>query len=236
MTTIRLRQAAGVLLALSSFPVIACGPTSGSGRTEVPASAAHTVVSLQGIDCQSCGMSVVEALQKSDGVFDVSFDKDTAEVAVAYDAAVVGPPQFIAIAQDLGYRASEGPGEGAYIPEVEFPPALDVEQISKEGEAVDIDAALAAGKVTVVDFHAIWCGPCRKVDRHMLSVLRERDDVALRKVNVVDWDSAVAQQHLQGVESLPYILVYDRSGKRVAKIAGLDLDGLDAAIAKGARR
>lgn len=214
----------------------ACDRASTSASTEVPAEAAHTVVSLQEIDCQSCGMSVVTALSKTSGVYEATFDRETAEVTVAYDAAVVGPAQFIAVAHDLGYRASEGPGQGAYTPEVVFPQGLDVVQISENGEATDIEAHRVKGKVTVFDFHAIWCGPCKKVDRHMLSVLRDNDDVALRKLNVVDWDSELAKMYLQDVPNLPYVVVYGMDGEEVATISGLKLDELDAAIRKGRRR
>lgn len=204
-----------------------------SARTQVPSEAAHTVLSLQEIDCQSCGMSVVTALEKTSGVYEATFDRETAEIAVVYDAAVAQPTQFIALAHDLGYRASEGPGHGAYTPEVEFPAGLDVVQISEEGEAVAIDDHRVPGKVTVFDFHAIWCGPCKKVDRHMLAVLRDHEDVALRKLNVVDWDSEVAKTYLRDVPNLPYVVVYGTDGEEVAKISGLKLDELDTAIREG---
>jgi len=226
----------GSVLLLGALSSIACQRGSGSAKTEVPAEAARTIVSLQEIECQSCGMSVMTALERTSGVYEVAFDKDTAELSVAYDPAVVGPAQFIAVAQDLGYRASEGPGEGAYTPEVEFPAELDVVQISGEGEGVEIEAHRVSGKVTVFDFHAIWCGPCKKVDRHMLAILRDNDDVALRKLNVVDWDSQIAKDYLQGIPSLPYVIVYGRNGKRIAEISGLELDELDAAIDEGRGR
>lgn len=226
----------GVCLLATLVLAGACDRASTSASTEVPAEAAQTVVSLQEIDCQSCGMSVVTALNKTSGVYEATFDRETAEVTVAYDAAVVGPAQFIAVAHDLGYRASEGPGQGAYTPEVVFPQGLDVVQISENGEATDIEAHRVKGKVTVFDFHAIWCGPCKKVDRHMLAVLRDHDDVALRKLNVVDWDSEVAKTYLRNVPNLPYVIVYGIDGKEVTKISGLKLDDLDAAIREGRRR
>ena len=44
----------------------------------------------------------------------------------------------------------EGAGKGAYTPEVELPAEADVVRISTAGEAVELRAHLAAGKVTVV--------------------------------------------------------------------------------------
>ena len=101
-------------------------------------------------------------------------------------------------------------------------------KISTKGETIELASHVVPGKVTVVDFYAEWCEPCRKVDEH--------HDIALRKVDIVDWGSQVAQQHMKSVPSLPYLIVYDRNGKQVAAISGLDLEKLDAAIAEARSR
>lgn len=217
------------LLLLCTAPPLACARTA--APTAVPASAASTVVSLQGIDCLSCGDRVVAKLSERPGVYAASFDKVLAEVTVQYDAARAEPADFVAVVEALGYRAVEGAGQGAYIPEVELPAALDVQKVSA-GEAVVLRDHLAAGKVTVFDFYAVWCKPCRQVDHHMKQVLAAHADVALRKIDVVDWDSEAAKQHLQGVPDLPYVVVFGPGGKQVAAISGLRLDELDAAIEK----
>jgi thiol-disulfide isomerase/thioredoxin len=113
----------------------------------------------------------------------------------------------------------------------------DVATVSKAGEDLaDLKAAAAAGKVTVFDFYADWCAGCREIDLHMYKLLNARDDVALRKVNVVDWDTPVAKRHLQGVAGLPYVVVYSRSGAEVARIQGVKLEELDKAIAEAAKQ
>jgi thiol-disulfide isomerase/thioredoxin/copper chaperone CopZ len=200
--------------------------------TTVPASASTTVISMQGIDCESCGAQAITAVTQRPGVYAASFDRVLAELTVQYDATKTGPADFVAVVEGLGYRGFEGPGRGAYIPEVELPAGADVVKISTAGEAVELRDHLAAGKVTVVDFYAVWCEPCRKVDEHMKQVLAAHDDVALRKVDVVDWDSEVARQHLRDVPDLPHVIVFGRSGKQVAAISGLKLEALDAAIEK----
>ena len=98
---------------------------------------------------------------------------------------------------------------------------------------VDLRAHLATGKVTVFDFHASWCPPCRTVDRHLEKVLRRRHDVAVRRLNVAHWESEVARAYLTNVPGLPFVVVFGVAGEPVAAISGLDLAALDAAIELG---
>lgn len=123
---------------------------------------------------------------------------------------------------------------GASEPAV-FPPGADVAWISRGGEAVTLEEHLVPGKVTVVDFWAEWCLPCKEVDREMAAILEDSTDVALRKIDVVDWQTPVAAQHLQRASGLPYLLVFDKAGTRIAVVEGLDLKRLRRAIAKGQR-
>lgn len=111
----------------------------------------------------------------------------------------------------------------------------DVKTISAKGEDVpSLEAHLVPGKVTVFDFYADWCAPCREVDAYMFGVVNERNDVALRKLNVVGWDSAVAKRYMKKVPKLPYLLVYGADGKLVGPVVGLDLKALEEAIREGA--
>jgi thiol-disulfide isomerase/thioredoxin len=222
----------GFALVLAAFGAssLACRPDADA--TTVPASATTTVISLTGIDCEECGTMAIGKLKEQPGVYAATFDRVLAEVTVQYDATRVDVPALLSIVSSLGYGAIEGAGHGEYLPEVEFAEGLDVVKISKQGEAVELESHLAPGKVTVIDFYAVWCEPCRKVDDHMRTVLAEHADIALRKINIVDWDSEVAKQHMQSVPNLPYVIVYGRDGKQLASISGLDLAKLDAAIAE----
>lgn len=117
-----------------------------------------------------------------------------------------------------------------------LPPNADVKWLSMEGEDVpSLAEHLAQGKVTIVDFYADWCVPCRTIDLHVYKLLQQRSDIALRKVNVVSWDTPVAKRYLAAVPSLPYLRVHGRDGKEVKSIAGLDLAALDRAIQDGSK-
>ncbi len=117
------------------------------------------------------------------------------------------------------------------------PPGADLQEISKQGEDVSrLEDHLAPGKVTLFDFYAVWCGPCRKIDAHLFAKMGQGSDLAIRKMNVVDWETPIVAHYLKDVTSLPYIIVYGKKGKKVRTVAGLDLKALDQAIADGVRQ
>ncbi|MSP93320.1 MAG: thioredoxin family protein [Myxococcales bacterium] len=221
--------APGAVLAVVAAVLSACGGAPAAGP------AARVVISLQDITCQSCGMEVVDKLRARPGVHTAAFDKTNVEVLVTFDQAAVLPGDLLKAVRAAGYGANIGAGQGRYAPPESFDPALDVRWINKDGEAVEVAAQLVPAKVTVVDFGAKWCGPCREVDAAMKVELGQNPRLALRKVDVADWDSPVAKKYLGQVEGLPYVLVFAPDGRQVAAIAGLDLDKLRKAIVEAGK-
>ena len=128
-------------------------------------------------------------------------------------------------------------------PELTFDPipklatTADVKTIVEKGEDLpSLEAHLVPGKVTVFDFYADWCAPCRTIDAHMFEKLNARSDIALRKINVVSWETPIAKRYMAKAAGLPYVVVYGKDGALVDKVAGLNLKRLDDAIAKGGAR
>jgi thiol-disulfide isomerase/thioredoxin len=104
------------------------------------------------------------------------------------------------------------------------------------------------GKVTIIDFWASWCGPCRKENPHVVALYNElhpkglniigvsldKDAANWKKAiasdklnwnhvsNLMYWDEPIAKQY--GIESIPSTFVLDSKGKIVAKnIYGAEL-------------
>ena len=68
----------------------------------------------------------------------------------------------------------------------------------------------------LVDFWAVWCGPCRMVGPVLEEIAEERDDVVIGKVNV-DEEQELAAQF--GVMSIPTMILF-KGGEAVNKIVG----------------
>lgn len=116
------------------------------------------------------------------------------------------------------------------------PSGADVKSIAQQGQALTaLEPHLVPGKVTVFDFYASWCAPCRKVDEHLYPIAGGRSDLAIRKVDIGSWESAVAERWLGDAPELPYLLVFDKRGQKVATLVGGDLRELDRALAKASQ-
>jgi thioredoxin 1 len=79
------------------------------------------------------------------------------------------------------------------------------------GERVDLHDHLVEGKYVLFDFYADWCGPCRALEPEINRLAaRYEDQLVVRKVDIIDWKSAVAQQYR--LRSIPHLKLYDGEG------------------------
>ncbi len=117
-----------------------------------------------------------------------------------------------------------------------LPESADYRLVSPMGEDLpELSAHVAPGKVTVFDFFAAWCVTCRDLDIDLALRLQGGAPFALRKANVMDWASPLARRYLASVPSLPYVIVFDREGKRVGEMSGYRPDELERLLTKAAR-
>src|SRR5438046_8955634 len=103
-------------------------------------------------------------------------------------------------------------------------------EVISHGAQVDINKHLALGTVTVVDFYADWCGPCRQLSPSLEQMARTDPEIALRKVDIVNWNTAVVKQY--NIHSIPHVNVYNRGGRLVGTVVGADVDKVKSYIAQ----
>ena len=95
----------------------------------------------------------------------------------------------------------------------------DIADLVTAGEAAPLEPV--AGKWTVFDFHAPWCEACKSLDVALRNRARAwTKELAVRRVNIVDFDSPIARHELPGVGVLPRIRVVNPKGQVVFEASG----------------
>ena len=103
-------------------------------------------------------------------------------------------------------------------------------KVISHGSAVDISKHLALGSVTVVDFYADWCGPCRHISPSLEQMARTDPEIALRKIDIVNWKTAVVKQY--NIRSIPQVNIYNRGGGLVGTVVGADIEQVRRYVAQ----
>ena len=80
----------------------------------------------------------------------------------------------------------------------------------------NVKEILAVEGITVVDFWAAWCGPCRVLGPIVDELAEANDDIQVGKVNV-DVEAATASSF--GIRSLPTVMFF-KDGEKISQISG----------------
>lgn len=81
----------------------------------------------------------------------------------------------------------------------------------------NIEETLSSKKITVIDFWAAWCGPCKMISPIIDELSTENQDVTIGKVNV---DSEIELARKYGVRGIPTLLFF-KNGEVADKIVGV---------------
>jgi thioredoxin 1 len=86
----------------------------------------------------------------------------------------------------------------------------------------NFEETINADKPVLVDFYAVWCGPCRK----MMPIIEElateyKDTVIVAKIDGSEYANLSAEQNVTGV---PTLILY-KEGKEVGRLNGIKSKG-----------
>ncbi len=83
-------------------------------------------------------------------------------------------------------------------------------------------------QIYLLDFYADWCGPCRQLKPYM-EKWEDRYD------GVIDFEEINVDEHPDiaagfGVESIPTVIIVDRSGRVLGHVVGFQPDSIESAL------
>ena len=106
------------------------------------------------------------------------------------------------------------------------PVSFDFDTVDLDGNAVNTREFAAEHELTLVNFWATWCGPCKTMAPIVEEIAEERTDIKVCKIDV-DQEPELARQYR--VMSIPTFLVF-KDGEVVKRDMGVmskdELEGL----------
>ena len=76
---------------------------------------------------------------------------------------------------------------------------MSVLHITKETFEAEV---LRSDKPVLLDFYAVWCGPCKMISPILDEIAAEREDIKVCKINVDDEPELAAQYQVVSIPSL----------------------------------
>jgi len=86
-----------------------------------------------------------------------------------------------------------------------------------EGTNANFQSLISEEKITIVDFWAPWCGPCRTLGPILDEIAEENKDLQVVKVDV-DSNSELSTEYK--IRSIPAVYVF-KSGELINKFVGV---------------
>ncbi|WP_342276807.1 thioredoxin family protein [Spiroplasma endosymbiont of Nebria brevicollis] len=94
---------------------------------------------------------------------------------------------------------------------------MSVQHINDKKQVAEI---LNSGKVSVIDFSAEWCGPCKALGPRFEKVANDKTNSNINFIKVdVDHAKTLAEQY--EIASIPTLIYFDKHGNVVSRVSGL---------------
>jgi len=118
------------------------------------------------------------------------------------------------------------------LPQINYSRSLHItapnKMVSSVTSMTEFKKFISEDKVTVVDFFATWCGPCKQIAPFVEKLSKEFDKNNFLKVDVDEVSDVAAEV---GVRAMPTFMVF-RNGEKVAEVVGANPAALKAAVKK----
>ena len=223
----------GICLLIGVSAVGALTQATASDRADQPTTLEFRV---RGMNCGDCADKATTALATVPGVLEPAVDFDSKQARVLSDGTVTRNQIRDALAT-LGFEArfEDEALDSDPLPE-QIRAGLDIQTVS-HGQKIRVKDHLASGKITIFDYYAEWCGPCHLLSPKLERLVLKYENVALRKVDLVDYDSKLAAQATREFKlpGLPFTRVFGDRGKLLGQIHGNRLDDIEAIVRPLAR-
>ncbi|PCH98360.1 MAG: hypothetical protein COB85_01645 [Bacteroidetes bacterium] len=184
---------------------------------------------IEGMTCNSCANTATKVLQDLKGVESATVDYESKTATLSGKVTQDGIRAVLTT--NTNFEALfEGESLVKALTDKERS-AYDIKTI-KGGHKMKFMEHLSSGKITVFDFYAEWCGPCRVFSPKVERMLLKYDNVALRKVDIVDWKSPLSKQLTKAYKfpALPFTLIFDAGGKLLGKVKGNNIEMVEDII------
>jgi len=189
--------------------------------------------SVEGMTCQSCANTATATLLGVKGVKRAHVDFTTKKATVKVKPEVTEQQIKEAIKAKTNFEVLL-PGEELVKPLTEEEKKNADMTVIKGGNKMNFKDHLAPGKITIFDFYADWCGPCRVFSPKVERLLLKYPNVALKKVDIVDWKSELSKQltKIYKMPALPFTLIFDDKGNLLGKVEGNKIEEVEQIIIK----
>lgn len=185
---------------------------------------------VEGMSCSGCAQTATKTLQKLNGVQKASVDFNSKKAQVMADSSLTERQIKDAI-KSVGFEAMFTGDSLIHPLTSEEKAGLDI-RVIKGGSKINIKEHLSAGKITIFDFYADWCVPCRVFSPKVERLPLEYPIVAVKKVDIVDWKSELSKQLTKEYQmpALPFILIFDDKGKLLGRVEGNYIEQVEEII------
>ncbi len=185
---------------------------------------------VAGMSCSGCARYATEALERISGLTDAAVDFESERATIKANRRITKKEIREALGV-LGFEARFTGNPVVKLLSEEQKAHLDI-QIVSDGEVFRLRDYLAPGKITIFDYWAEWCGPCHLLSPKLEYLLLQYPNLALRKIEISDWESKVAKQTTKefGLAALPYVRIYGPKGELLGEVQGNQIEKVERII------